>query len=83
MVEDVKTRRLRVGLLRAAWRMESVPAMAGSIIAFEGGKPDNGSVGRGCTPIGVLEVEYSQDRCVFAFRNPTVPSTNKGGGICW
>ena len=46
-VVDVRTRRLRVGFFRAAWRMESVPVMAGSIIVFETVESDNGSFGSG------------------------------------
>ena len=47
-VEDVNTRRLRVGLFRAACRIESVPEIAGSIIVFENVEPADGSFGNGC-----------------------------------
>ena len=45
--EEVRTRRLRAGFFRAAWRIESVPEIAGSISVFETVEPD-GSVGNGC-----------------------------------
>ena len=46
-VVDIRTRGLRVGLFRAAWRVESVPAVAGSVIVFERVEPDSGSFGKG------------------------------------
>ena len=46
--EDVRTRRLRVGFFLAAWRIESVPEIAGSISVFERAEPDDGSFGNGC-----------------------------------
>ena len=45
--DDVRTRRLRVGFFLAAWRIESVPEIAGSISVLETVEPD-GSFGNGC-----------------------------------
>lgn len=60
------------------------PVIAGSIIVFEGGEPDNGSFGRGCKQMGALEVESNQERCQrcseFAFRGPNVASTSQKVG---
>jgi len=49
--EEVRTSRLRVRFFRAAWRMESVPVMAGSMIDFEGVEPDEASFGSGYEPM--------------------------------
>ena len=37
-----------MALFRAAWRMERVPEIAGSMIVFERADPDDGSSGNGC-----------------------------------
>ena len=51
-------RRLRVGFFRAAWRMERVPKIAGSITVLERVEP-GGSFGNGCRDEGL---KWKSDR---------------------
>ena len=53
VTEDVRTRRLRVGFFLAAWRIESVPEIAGSIKVLEMVEPDDASFGNGCRGKGL------------------------------
>ena len=54
VTEDVRTRRLRVGFFLAAWRIETVPEIAGSIKVLEIVEPsDDASFGNGCRGKGL------------------------------
>jgi len=44
----VRTRRLRVGFFRAAWRIENAPEMMGPTRVLDRVEPDDGSFGKGC-----------------------------------
>ena len=68
--EDVRTRRLRAAFFREAWRMESVPAMAGSIRVLVRVEPAKGAFGSGCEVTGVLsEPRVSREDACWMF-NP-------------